>query len=171
MLRVLKRIVKAYVVVMVCYFAVFKIINLMFDKEKENTHRARNKTNKPARISTVDIKQFVIKNETAKPKSQTKALVVNKPLNNSLKTIKPIGKGKIDVNDKKTWKKKIAFRRKNFGRLEEWDSDPEMKKILLWTGYGPQQEGMLLWKRVFNSIGLQYKFFNKITVIVHSSFW
>ena len=52
------------------------------------------------------------------------------------------------------WKRKISFRRKNFGRLEEWDSNPDMKRILLWTGYGPQQEGMLLWKRVFKSIGL-----------------
>ena len=125
MLRVLKRIVKAYVVVMVCYFAVFKIINLMFDKEKENTHSARNKTNHPARDSTVDIKQFVIKNETAKPKSQTKALVVNKPLNNSLKTIKPIGKGKIDVNDTKTWKKKIAFRRRT---LVGWKNGTQIRK-------------------------------------------
>ena len=53
------------------------------------------------------------------------------------------------------WRKKIALRKKNFGRLEEWSSDSEMKKVLLWTGYGPLQEGMQLWGRVFSDIGTE----------------
>ena len=50
-------------------------------------------------------------------------------------------------------RRKIALRKKNFGRLEEWSSDREAKKVLLWTGYGPLQEGMQLWGRVFSDIG------------------
>ena len=53
----------------------------------------------------------------------------------------------------RSWRKKIGLRKKNFGRLEEWSSDREMKKVLLWTGYGPLQEGMQLWGRVFSDIG------------------
>lgn len=53
---------------------------------------------------------------------------------------------------RKVWKRKINFRRKNFGNLEEWDPDPQMKKVLLWTGYGPLQEGDQLWGRVFKAL-------------------
>ena len=59
----------------------------------------------------------------------------------------------VPSKKKRGWGKKIQFRRKNFGSLDEWDPDPEMKRVLLWTGYGPLQEGMLLWKRVLSDIG------------------
>ena len=58
------------------------------------------------------------------------------------------------------WRKKIALRKKNFGRLEEWSSDREVKKVLLWTGYGPLQEGMQLWRRVFSDIGRISGYYN-----------
>ena len=59
----------------------------------------------------------------------------------------------VPSKKKRGWGKKIQFRRKNFGSLDEWDPEPEMKRVLLWTGYGPLQEGMLLWKRVLSDIG------------------
>ena len=34
---------------------------------------------------------------------------------------------------RKVWKRKINFRRKNFGNLEEWDPDPQMKKVKRWN--------------------------------------
>ena len=61
------------------------------------------------------------------------------------------------------WRKKIALRKKNFGRLEEWSSDRDMKKVLLWTGYGPLQEGMQLWRRVFSDIGRTLNISRSIT--------
>ena len=33
---------------------------------------------------------------------------------------------------RKVWKRKINFRRKSFGNLEEWDPDPQMKKVERW---------------------------------------
>jgi hypothetical protein len=68
---------------------------------------------------------------------------------------------------RKYLRRKINFRRKDFGSLDEWDPDPQMKKVLqpglgrdtvtapqvlLWTGYGPQQEGNQLWARVFSAL-------------------
>ena len=48
--------------------------------------------------------------------------------------------------------RRIQFRKKNFGNFDSWEIDPEMKKVLLWTGYGPLQEGMMLWGRVLSDI-------------------
>ena len=76
--------------------------------------------------------------------SQTKQIIINK------------SKSGLKVRQKKAhgWNKSIHQRRKDFGSLEEWRSEPDMKKVLLWTGYGPLQEGMLLWKRVLSDIGI-----------------
>ena len=54
--------------------------------------------------------------------------------------------------EKKHKGRRIKFRKKNFGSFDSWESDPEMKKVLLWTGYGPLQEGMMLWGRVLSDI-------------------
>ena len=54
---------------------------------------------------------------------------------------------------KRGWNKIIQPRRKDFGSLEKWNMKPGMKKVLLWTGYGPLQEGMMLWRRVLSDIG------------------
>ena len=51
------------------------------------------------------------------------------------------------------WNKIIQPRRKDFGSLEKWNMKPGLKKVLLWTGYGPLQEGMMLWRRVLADIG------------------
>ena len=50
--------------------------------------------------------------------------------------------------------RRIKFRKKNFGSFDSWETDTEteMKKVLLWTGYGPLQEGMMLWGRVLSDI-------------------
>ena len=50
--------------------------------------------------------------------------------------------------------RRIKFRKKNFGSFDSWerDTETEMKKVLLWTGYGPLQEGMMLWGRVLSDI-------------------
>ena len=63
---------------------------------------------------------------------------------------------KFKIQQKKGhgWSKIIHQRRKDFGSLEKWSSEPDMKKVLLWTGYGPLQEGMLLWRRVLSHIGI-----------------
>ena len=36
---------------------------------------------------------------------------------------------KVRSKQKSWWKKKIGLRRKNFGRLDEWDTQPGMKKV------------------------------------------
>ena len=140
---------------MVSYFSVFKIVDLMLNKEKTNTQISPHITKKPMINNKVKTEHSDTSNQNDPPKlrSEIKGVVAQKTVKKSPPSVKPFVKEKFSNSDKKSWKKKIAFRRKNFGALEEWDSDPEMKKILLWTGYGPQQEGMLLWKRVFNSIG------------------
>ena len=63
---------------------------------------------------------------------------------------------KFKIQQKKGhgWNKIIHQRRKDFGSLVKWSSEPDMKKVLLWTGYGPLQEGMLLWRRVLSHIGI-----------------
>ena len=71
------------------------------------------------------------------------------PLHNDiLKTYKAEKRKK-----KRGWNKIIQPRRKDFGSLEKWNMKPGMKKVLLWTGYGPLQEGMMLWRRVLADIG------------------
>ena len=55
-------------------------------------------------------------------------------------------------HEKKHGGRRIKFRKKNFGNFDSWESDPQMKKVLLWTGYGPLQEGMMLWGRVLTDI-------------------
>ena len=55
-------------------------------------------------------------------------------------------------HEKKHRGKRIKFRKKNFGNFDSWESDAQMKKVLLWTGYGPLQEGMMLWGRVLSDI-------------------
>jgi len=153
-MRILKRILKIYVIVMVSYFTVFKIVNMVLNKEKTNTQISQHITKNPIINNKMKTEYSDTSNQNEPPKlrSEIKGVVAQKTVKKSPPSVKPFVKEKFSNSDKKTWKKKIAFRRKNFGALEEWDSDPEMKKILLWTGYGPQQEGMLLWKRVFNSI-------------------
>ena len=36
---------------------------------------------------------------------------------------------KVRSKQRSWWKKKIGLRRKNFGRLDEWDTQPGMKKV------------------------------------------
>ena len=55
-------------------------------------------------------------------------------------------------HEKKHGGRRIKFRKKNFGNFDSWKSDPQMKRVLLWTGYGPLQEGMMLWGRVLTDI-------------------
>ena len=162
MMRVLKRVFKIYLILILCYFSVFKLISLIFHDLKENTHSEKQITKalniKSSLVFEQTTKQSVNKIVHTNIKSNhsnadKKELTITKFPKKKTEEIKSLKKERSNINNKKSWKKKIAFRRKNFGRLEEWESDPEMKKILLWTGYGPQQEGMLLWKRVFNSIG------------------
>ena len=77
--------------------------------------------------------------------SQNKQIIISKTRSGS----------KLKIQQKKGhgWNKIIHQRRKDFGSLENWSSEPDMKKVLLWTGYGPLQEGMLLWRRVLSDIG------------------
>ena len=77
--------------------------------------------------------------------SQNKPIIVSKT-RSGLKL-------KIQQKKGRGWNKIIHQRRKDFGSLEKWSSEPDMKKVLLWTGYGPLQEGMLLWRRVLSDIG------------------
>ena len=163
---------------MICYFTVFKLVNFIFNRTKENMQFQQHLVKLPIMVTkskseyAVVNKTFVSKNTvslnvTDKPKTESKKHSLKKLEKKVSKDEKRLSKDKDGLNKKKSWKKKIAFRRKNFGSLEEWDSNPEMKKILLWTGYGPQQEGMLLWKRVFNSIGINItlKIFHKTALI------
>ena len=68
---------------------------------------------------------------------------INTQLKNLTQQKKQKGKGR-----------RIKFRKKNFGSFDSWekDTETEMKKVLLWTGYGPLQEGMMLWGRVLSDI-------------------
>ena len=48
--------------------------------------------------------------------------------------------------------RRINLRKKNFGHFDSWESGDDKVKVLLWTGYGPLQEGMQLWGRVLSDI-------------------
>ena len=85
----------------------------------------------------------------ARHETKDEVLISNLNMNSSA-----TNRTKGNQNKKRhSWRKKIAMRKKNFGSLEEWSSEAGMKKVLLWTGYGPLQEGMQLWGRVFSDIG------------------
>ena len=101
---------------------------------------------RPSKQSSVDLHVDV---ESSPVKEDSK--VIRKDIKKELPSQKNIP---VQSRKKRGWGKKVQFRRKNFGSLDEWDLDPEMKRVLLWTGYGPLQEGMLLWKRVLSDIGI-----------------
>ena len=97
----------------------------------------------------------IIHNDTAREAiraiEQQPDISINPPLPQPSPNI--TAKTKYQIKKKRKARgKRIPFRRKDFGALE-WTSDPDFKKVLLWTGYGPLQEGMLLWRRVLSDIG------------------
>ena len=100
---------------------------------------------RPSKQSSVNLQKQI---ESSPVKEDIK--VIRKDIKKELPSQKNIA---VPSKKKRGWGKKIQFRRKNFGSLDAWDPEPEMKRVLLWTGYGPLQEGMLLWKRVLSDIG------------------
>ena len=102
-------------------------------------------------LSINDYKADVELSKISEARHETKDEVLISNLN---MTSSAMNRTKGNQNKKRhSWRKKIAMRKKNFGSLEEWSSEAGMKKVLLWTGYGPLQEGMQLWGRVFSDIG------------------
>ena len=98
-----------------------------------------------------DYKASVDPIKTAADQQQTKDKINS---SNLTITNAPVRKSKENSDkNRHDWKKKISMRKKNFGSLEEWSSERGMKKVLLWTGYGPLQEGRQLWRRVLSDIG------------------
>ena len=88
--------------------------------------------------------------DTSDERTQNKLNLISHSLQNKIKVEEVPKKSKR----KSGWHpKKIQFRKKNFGDLSEFKSEAGFKKVLLWTGYGPLQEGMMLWNRVLNDIG------------------
>ena len=122
-------IARFYVTIILLYFLLHRIIFLIKNHYKVN----------PSPIKSPAVGQRI------KDKFNSSSLTItNAPVRKS--------EGNHDKN-RPGWKKKIGMRKKNFGSLEEWSSEAGMKKVLLWTGYGPLQEGRQLWGRVPSDIG------------------
>ena len=156
MKRGLIKILKMYIIVMICYFVVVRLTSFFFGEQKNGGPNHPDPHNVLKEVPEVMPDPIPTERQT-RHKEVNIMVEIAKPLpkkSRKKEQKKMDTPPKKELTKKRSWKKKIAFRRKNFGSLEEWDPNPEMKKVLLWTGYGPQQEGMLLWKRVFKSIGL-----------------
>ena len=120
--RIVVKILKCSIFIILMYFVVGRILFIISDLFKYSTMRSEIQI--PEAMSR-KISTIVFKNES-----------ISKP---------------IEKKKKKRRIKKIPFRRKNFGSLN-WTERADHKKVLLWTGYGPLQEGMMLWRRVLNDI-------------------
>ena len=120
--RIVVKILKCSIFIILMYFVVGRILFIISDLFKYSTMRSEIQI--PEAMSR-KISTIVFKNDS-----------ISKP---------------IEKKKKKRRIKKIPFRRKNFGSLN-WTARADHKKVLLWTGYGPLQEGMMLWRRVLNDI-------------------
>ena len=118
-----------YVITILLYFLLHRIIFLIKN---------------PYKVNPSPIKSPAVGQQAKDNFNSSNLTITNAPVRKS--------EGNHDKN-RPGWKKKIAMRKKNFGRLEEWSSEGGMKKVLLWTGYGPLQEGRQLWGRVLSDIG------------------
>ena len=133
---------KFYIFGLFLYFVIWRIFWNIFQIVKFENH--------------AKLKLLIAESKTMNTLSPSKNMTLqtgkfNKPqpfnINTQLKNLtqqkKQRGKGR-----------RIKFRKKNFGSFDSWERDThtEMKKVLLWTGYGPLQEGMMLWGRVLSDI-------------------
>ena len=134
MSRVIVRLLKFVVFLILSHLILWRIVFLMVNiyKYSAPNHIQNDTVREAIRV----IEQTVISTDPPSLQHQ----------NNTIKTKYQIKK------KRKARGKRIPFRRKDFGALE-WKSDSKYKKVLLWTGYGPLQEGMLLWRRVLSDIG------------------
>ena len=143
MSRLITRLAKFSFLIFVFYLILWRIVFLLVNiyKYSANPTNIQNDIRREAIRAT---EQPVIKANP--PLQQQQQQEQQSIASNNTKNIKHLQRKK-NVRGKK-----IPFRRKNFGPLE-WNSSPDYKKVLLWTGYGPLQEGMLLWRRVLSDIG------------------
>ena len=126
-----------YFVILRIFWNIFQIVNSE-NNTKLKPLISESKTiktlNRPSKNMTPQMRTF------SKPQP-----FINTQLKNLTQQKKQKGKGR-----------RIKFRKKNFGSFDSWekekDTGTEMKKVLLWTGYGPLQEGMMLWGRVLSDI-------------------
>ena len=133
---------KFYICGLFLYFVILRIFWNIFQIVNSENHaklkslisesKTLNTLNGPSKNMTPQIGTF------SKPQP-----FINTQLKNLTQQKKHKGKGR-----------RIKFRKKNFGSFDSWekDTETEMKRVLLWTGYGPLQEGMMLWGRVLSDI-------------------
>ena len=133
---------KFYICGLFLYFVILRIFWNIFQIVNSENHakfkplisesKTMNTLNAPSKNMTPQMGTF------SKPQP-----FKNTQLKNLTKQKKQKGKGR-----------RIKFRKKNFGSFDSWekDNETEMKKVLLWTGYGPLQEGVMLWGRVLSDI-------------------
>ena len=133
---------KFYIFALFLYFVIWRILSNILQIVNTKNHLQQ----RPL-LSESKLSQTVII-----PKAHEK----NKPPHMQMGKLKDTQSQLKNLTHQKKYSKGrgrlIKFRQKNFGNFDSWESDPGMKKVLLWTGYGPLQEGMMLWGRVLSDI-------------------
>ena len=124
---------KFYIFGLFLYFVIWRIIWNIFQIVKSENHAKLKPLIAESKTMTLKTGKF----------NKPQPFNINTQLKNLTQQKKQRGKGR-----------RIKFRKKNFGSFDSWERDThtEMKKVLLWTGYGPLQEGMMLWGRVLSDI-------------------
>ena len=127
---------KFYLFALLLYFVIWRIFWNIFQIVKLEKHAQPKPLISESKLSKTNVPRLYNRNVTLQM-----GTFKNTQIKNSTQKKKPKVKGR-----------RINFRKKNFGNFDSWEADPRMKKVLLWTGYGPLQEGMLLWGRVLDDI-------------------
>ena len=132
---------KFYIFGLFLYFVIWRIFWNIFQIVKSENHaKLKPLISEPKTMNTLTLSKKITLQIGKFKKPQP---LINTQLKNLTQQKKQRRKGR-----------RIKFRKKNFGSFDSWERDThtEMKKVLLWTGYGPLQEGMMLWGRVLSDI-------------------